>query len=395
MPLAKFMPTRIIAVALSVIASLFAAGCSRPKPDIVAVAEPEVIVELPTVDDDVTDYEDFTGRTAASKVVAIKAHVTGYLAAVRFKDGELVHQGQALFDIEPGLYVPELERAKATVEQSTARVTRLERDFKRSQELSERGAISQEDKDRVVGDLAEARAALKVSVKQQELAQTNVDYLHISAPISGRISTRNLDAGNLVKADDTLLTTIYATDPIYVYFDIDDRTELRVKRLIADGSMKANGLADRMVKIGLPDNESYALDASITFEEPQFNPGTGTKRFRAELSNSKSGLLSPGLFVRVRVPIGQAKRALLVPEEAIATDQTQKYVFVVNDENKVVYKPVVLGIQWGRFRVIETTGKDSLQPTDRVIVSGLQRVRAGVKVQPKWSSAKPATKVES
>jgi RND family efflux transporter MFP subunit len=365
-------------------------GCSRPQPTVAPTKEAEVVVEYPTVQDDVVDYEDFTGRTAASKIVDIRARVTGYLSAVRFKDGDWVNEGDPLFDIDPGTYVPELERAKAAVEQATARVNRLERDNVRAVDLRSRNAISAEDADRIAGELAEAKAALKVTMKQRDQAQKFVDYLHIASPISGRISRRNIDPGNTVKADDTLLTTIYSTDPIYVNFDIDDRTELRVKRLMAGGSMKSEGLIQRKVKIGLPDKEGFNLEATVTFEEPQFNSSTGTKRFRAELPNPPGSLLSPGLFVRVRVPIGEPKRSILIPEEAIATDQTQKYVYVVNAENKVVYKPILPGLQWGRARVIDSSVKGTVTETDRVIVSGLQRVRPGVTVRPRMSEAKPS-----
>lgn len=360
------------------------AGCSRPPAPVVPTREAEVIVEYPTIDDTVREYEDFTGRTAASKVIEVRARVNGYLETVQFKDGDEVTEGQVLFTVDPGIYVPELERSKAAVKQAQARVTRLERDDARARDLRKQNAISQEDVDRIAGDLAEAKAALEVAQRQVDQAQKFVDFLTVKAPISGKISQRKLDPGNVVKADETILTTIYATNPIYVNFDVDDRTELRVRRLIAKGTMKPEGLTNRMVKIGLPDQEEFAFEAPVTFEEPNFNSSTGTKRFRAEVT-SAGAILSPGLFVRVRVPIGEARRSILIPEEAIATDQTQKYVFVVNAENRVVYKPVKPGLQWGKYRVIDPEVKGTVTEKDRVIVSGLQRVRPGVTVKPKWS----------
>ena len=198
-----------------------------------------------------------------------------------------------------------------------------------------------------------------------------------------------IDPGNLVKADETLLTTIVADDPMYADFDIDDRTVLRVRRLIETGAVKSARDVKTPVRVGLPDEQGFSMDGAITFIDNQLNPGTGTIRLRAEMENP-THLLSPGMFIRVRVPIGTAKLEILVPEIAIGTDQGLKYVFVVNDNDEVESRPVELGLQQENLRVVRPVAgkpKSGVRETDRVIVKGLQRVREKAKVSPKLETA--------
>lgn len=385
--------TRLLGLPLVGLVALL--GCVRPPAAVVPTSAPKVIVAMPVVRT-VTDYEDFTGRTVASKSVEIKSRVTGHLMKQHFIDGADVQEGDPLFDIDPKTYEADYEKAKAAVVQAEAKEGRLNRDFKRAEGLLPTKSISPEEVDRITGEVAEAVAAVKVAIRQVEAAKNFVDYAHIRSPITGRIGKRSFDPGNLVKADETLLTSIVATDPMYADFDIDDRTVLKVRRLIELGTVKSARDVKTAVRIGLPDEEGFSMDGTITFVDNQLNPGTGTIRIRAEMKNP-GGLLSPGMFIRVRVPIGTPKSAILVPEVAIGTDQGLKYVFVVNENNEVESRRVELGLPQESFRVVRPVPgepKSGVKETDRVIVKGLQRVREKAKVEPKFETAPTPTTAE-
>jgi len=348
------------------------AGCDRPQ----AAAPPSrpsvVVVSLPVVQE-TTDYEDFTGRTEAVAGVEVRARVTGYLDKVLFKEGTEVNQGDPLFEIDPRSYQAELKRAEANLLQAQSRLKRLQRDFKRASELLPERAISQDDFDRVSGDRDEAAAAV------------NLNFTRVIAPLSGRISRQLIDPGNMVKADETPLTTIVKLDPIYAYYDEDERTMLRVRRLIRAGAVKSIREAAVPVLLGLVDEEGFPHVGRIDFVDNRVDSMTGTLRLRGVFENANR-LLSPGLFVRIRVSIGKPHPAILISEQALGTDQGQNFVYVVNDKNEVVYRRVKLGPLQGGLRVIE----EGLATGERVITNGLQRVRPGVKVEPKLAEAPKA-----
>jgi len=373
-----------------VVTSLGLSGCQKAPPSLAKTKDPEVVVARPTTQL-VTDHEDFTGHVEAIPTVDLRAQVTGYLKATHFKDGFDVEKDALLFEIDPQTYQTEYERTKAVVTQAEARLERLNRDYNRVIQVADKGTVTQEEIDRIAGDRAEARAAVAVAVQQRELARQNLDFTKIRAPFAGRIGRRMLDPSNLVKANDTILATLVSLDPIYVNFDLDERTLLRLRRLVREGKIVSARVDPTTVHIGLADEEGYSLAGVIDFIDNRVEAGTGTLRVRAKVDNSKT-LLSPGMFVRIRLPVGKPKPCLLIPEEALGSDQGQRYVFVVNEKDEVVYRMVKLGPQVDRLRVIE----EGVKPDDRVIVSGLQRVRAGVKVVPKEAAAvKPVAATKS
>jgi RND family efflux transporter MFP subunit len=335
------------------------------------------------VERDVIDYADFTGRTAAVDSVEVRARVSGYLDTVNFKEGALVKKDDQLFEIDPRPYRAELERAKGTVAQCEARVHRLERDLQRAKILITRGAVGQEEYDRYEGDYREAVANLDVAKANRDLAALNVGYAKVIAPVSGRISRYVVTVGNLIQSGDqnsgTLLTTIVSVDPMYAYFDVDERTVLRIRQLIREGKAKSAGQTKWPVALGLATEEGFPHQGTINFEDNQVNPKTGTLRVRGVFPN-KDEALSPGFFARVRVPIGQAHRALLVTDRAIDTDQGEKVLYIVNKKHEVVSRPVRLGALHHGLR--EITG--GLEPGEQVIVSGLQQVRPGITVEPRF-----------
>jgi RND family efflux transporter MFP subunit len=331
----------------------------------------------------VTDYADFTGRVAAVDSVEVRARVWGYLDKVNFKEGALVKKGNVLFEIDPLTYRAALTQAEGNLASQKARVVRLDADLGRARRLVATGAMSQEDYDKVAGDRGEAvasQAALKAAV---ERAKLDLGYTRVTAPVSGRVSRYAVTVGNMVQAGDqggggTLLTTIVSVDPMYVYFDVDEYTVLRVRRLIREGKARSARDGEMPVWLGLGDKDGYPLQGTINFVDNQVNPRTGTLRLRGVFPN-KDESLSAGYFARVRVPIGFAHPALLISDRALDTDQGQKVVYVVGKDNKVVSRPVQLGALHDGLREIT----DGLKPGERVIVNGLQQVRPGLTVEPK------------
>lgn len=355
-------------------------GCQKPNAKLPPPPPPEVQVAFPMTED-VLDYEETTGRLVSRESVEIRSRVSGYLDKTMFADGATVKEGQPLFQIDARPYDVELVRATANVEQATARLERLRRDEERKRRLFERKNTTQEDLDLSAADRAEAEAALNALVAAKDLAKLNCEFTHINSPITGRISRRLVDPGNLIKADETPLVTVMSLNPIYAYFDIDERSLLKVERLIREGKMPSPREATYKVSISLADEDDYSHEGEIDFLDNHISPTTGTLRLRAVVHNADQ-MLSPGMFIRVRVPIGRPHSALLVPEEALGSDQGQRYIYVLNENNEAVYRRVKLGQLKDGKRVIET----GVTATDRVIVSGLQRVRVGAKVNPKLSN---------
>ena len=405
------MRTRHFLAALSAV-GLAIAGCGQTETQLPPPKPPGVIVSLPS-SDYITDYEDFTGRTDAVYYIEVRARVTGYLDKVYFKDGDEVKEGDLLFEIDPRPYLAQLEATKASIHQGVAHLKRLDTEALRARNLFNRGNQSREELDKVVADRDEADAMVGLAKASMDLAQLNVTFTKIRAPISGRLSRRMVDPGNLVRQDDTILTSIVSQDPIYVYFDVDERTLLRLRHLVQEGKIKTRDQADIPVLIGLSDEEGWPHPALLNFSDNRVDANTGTLRVRASLPNppvNKTGTLrifSPGLFARVRLPVGSAHRELLIPEEAIGTDQGRKFVFVVKEQKKtakkgeaskekekpagkeekggggmehvVVDRTIEVGTSINGMRVI----REGLKANELVIVSGVQKVRAGSKVSPR------------
>jgi RND family efflux transporter MFP subunit len=351
-----------------------------PKPTEVQVSVPVVRV--------VTDYEDFTGRTESVASVEVRSRTTGYLDSVNFKDGSLVAKGEILFEIDPRPYQSELRRVEASLTQAEARLQRLEADFKRAQALFPQRVMSKEEFDKVAGERAEAQAAVGVAKANLGTAKLQLDFTKVTAPISGRVSRREKDPGNLIKADDTLLTTIVALDPMYATFEVDERTVLKLRRLVEAGKIPSFEEKDLPILLGLADEEGFPTKGKINFVDNKVDSGTGTLRVRGIFANPRF-LFSPGLFLRVRLQIGVPHKALLIADRALGTDQGQKYLYVVNDQDVVEYRPVKIGPLHDGLRVVEK----GLQEGEKIVVSGLQRVREGTQVQPKLVEM-PLLKIE-
>lgn len=364
-------------------------GCQKAAPPPPAAKPPEVSVALP-VTEEVQEFEETTGRLVAREAVEIRSRVSGYLDRTLFVDGANVQEDQPLFEIDARPYEAELARASASVDQGKARVDRLAREEERARKLFGTKNTTQADLDLISADLAEAKAAHEGLIAARAIAELNLEFTKIASPISGRISRRMVDPGNLVKADDTLLVTVMSLNPIYAYFDIDERTVLRVERLIREGKIPSPRDSKYQVTFALADETEFTRKGEIDFLDNHISATTGTLRLRATVENDNL-LLSPGMFIRVHVPIGNPHPALLIPEEALGSDQGQRFVYVVNDEDTVTYRRVKIGLLKEGRRVIE----EGLGPNDRVIVSGLQRARVGIKVQPKLVGPKKSEHIPS
>jgi multidrug efflux system membrane fusion protein len=369
------------------------AGCARKPPEPVKTPPPVVVVDRPVVQR-VNDYEDFAGRTEPFKVVELKSRVTGYLKTIHFKDGQDIESGKPLFDIDDRAYKAELGKAKATLHKAREHLKTTTNTYSLVRQAYESGGESKDKLDIAAGDMAEAGADVELALAAVELAETNLHFCNITAPFDGRLSKRLVDEENLVKADETSLTTIVRLDEVYATFDVDERTVIRIRKLIFSGGAKSSRTEPLGVRVALADDDDFTLSGRVVFTDNQIDAGTGTLRVRAVIPNPRLAvapwyLLSPGQFVRIRLPIGPPRDAVLVPEKAIGSDQGQRFVFVVNAENAVERRNVRVGQQYGQSRVIED---GVLSPADRVIVEGLLRVRPGVEVNPKPvpPSGKPA-----
>lgn len=365
--------------------ALVSSGChtsvatppAPPKP-------PEVMVAHPLAED-VIEYEEVTGRTWATDTIEVRSRVSGYLDKVYFRDGAEVKAGEILFEIDPRPFRAELEKASATVKQAEAHLERLVRQEERLKKLLPSKSITMDEYEAITFELQEAKAALESARATESTAILNLNYTRITSRISGVVGRRLIDEGNLVKADDTTLATIVSIDPIHAYFDLDERTYLRFKRLMQEGKVKSPQEVNWPAKVAVADDPNYTIEGSINFIDNQLDGSTGTLRARANIPN-KDGLLSPGLFIRMQVPIGEPHKAILVREEALGSDQGQRFVYLIeqakNDktgvmEDVVRYRRVTIGMLDRGRRVIT----EGLTGTERVIVTGLQRVRPGVAVQ--------------
>ena len=357
------------------------AGCARAPSGAPAAAPVPVSVSHP-VEREVTDFTEFTARTASVDSVEVRAHVWGYLQKVNFKEGDLVKNGDVLFEIDPRPYEALLNQAKAKVRQDEAQLALDEAEFQRQSAAFERGAASKSDLDKARAardvDLANL-AADKALVAARRL---DLDYTKVVAPVGGRVSRYVVTVGNLVQAGDqnggTLLTTIVSVDPMYAYFDVDEYTALRVRQLVREGKSDSPRDGGYPVSLGLANGEGHPHQGTINFVDNQVNPKTGTLRLRGVFPNADQVLL-PGFFGRVRTPIGRPHPALLVSDRAFDTDQGQKILYVVTDKNEVAARPVRVGALHDGLREIT----DGLKPGEKVIVNGLQQVRPGVTVEPK------------
>jgi multidrug efflux system membrane fusion protein len=353
---------------------------------------PEVPVVRPVLRE-INDFEDFTGRTEAVATVQLRARVSGYLLRTPFQEGAQVKEGDVLFEIDERPYRAELDKASAAVAVAETRLKLTAATHKRAAAGHARNMVSQEELDKAVAEVAEAEAAVRLAKAGLEIARLNLDFTRVHAPIGGQIGRRLVDPGNLVKADETKLAVIVSRDPVYVYFDIDERTLLSLWRSAGGGTAGKLSGQKLPVDVGLVAEEGFPHRGVIDFADNRVDANTGTLPLRAVLPN-KQRLIAPGMFARVRLPIGAPHKAVLVPEQAILSDQGAKFVFVVEDHNKIAKRPVVVGTKLDDWREI----KQGLTAEDQVVIGRQNELQPGMMVrprQPNTPAPKPAPSADN
>jgi RND family efflux transporter MFP subunit len=379
----------LLPATLLVVAS-FNVGCGRPNAAGRNPPPPPKVTVSHPVTHPVTEYQTFTGETAAVETAEIRARVRGFLRKVNFKEGAEVQKGDVLYEIDPREYEANVAQRKAEISRLKAQVALARSEERRTAGIIGTGAVTEEELQSRIATREQAEASLEEARATLETAELELSYTKIAAPIDGQISRTLVTEGNLVGYNEpTLLTTIVSVDPIYVYFDATERGLLDYQRRIREqGAARAT---DGKIPVfaGLETEKGYPHEGVIEFRENRVDPGTGTILLRGVFEN-KDRLMTPGMFVRVRVPIGQPRDALLVPQVAISSDQRGDFVAVVNAENIVEARPVQLAQRVGEYVVVS----EGLQSSDRVVVNGVQRARPGAAVEPQETELQLAGKLD-
>jgi len=349
----------VLAIALALV------GCSDPAPP--PQAPPAVVVASPLTEK-VSDWDDYSGRFEAVETVEVRPRVSGAIQSIHFKDGERVQKGQLLFSIDPRPYAASLARAKAQAAGARALLANADAELKRAQTLVESKLISVAQADLRAADQQQAAASLAAAEAELATHELNLSFTQVVAPISGRASYRRLAAGNIVSADTTVLTTLVSESPIRFLFDAPESALLKYRR-------EGAGANNSAVEIRLQDETEYRWKGRVDFVDNALDRSSGTIRGRAVVDNPE-GFISPGMFGQMRLFASKPFEALMVPDEAIVTDQTRQVVYTVDGEGTVSQKVVTPGRLIDGLRVVRA----GLTPADRVIISGVQRARVGRKV---------------
>jgi len=370
----------LAAVAPAIVLAVALAGCERQQQAAAAPPPPPVTVTQP-VKRTVTDWDEFTGRFEAVEEVQVRPRVGGSVTSVEFKDGDMVHTGDLLYVIDSRPFEAVAEQANGQLADARAKTELAKRDLDRGLSLVQTSAVSEQVVDQRRQALQAAHAAEMQAEGALKAAQLNIEFTHVLAPITGRVGRHLVTAGNLVQGSDngtsTLLTTIVSMDPIYIYFDVDEATYQRNSKLWFEGKRPSSRDTPNPVQVTLTGETRPSHEGHMDFIDNRLDVSTGTLRSRAVIQNHDLSVL-PGQFGRVRLIGSSPYEGLLLPDTAIATDQSRKIVFVVKDDDTVEARAVVLGPLDGGLRVI----REGLKAEDRVIVDGLQRARVGAKVNP-------------
>jgi RND family efflux transporter MFP subunit len=337
-----------------------------PPPGTVRVTQPVVR--------EVSDYADFPGHIVAAREAGLRARVSGTLIQVNCRPGQVVKRAEQLFEIDPRPYRAALDKAEAEHERALARQKRSQIKLASARRQQVSNVISQAETDLVELELLEATASVKAAMAARDASRLNLEFTQVSAPFDGRVSGPVLGPGNVVVADTTLLATIVSTDPMFVAFDVDERTVLHLNRLRHEGKIKGEAWAGLPVTVGLSDEEGFPRRGKIDSIETRIDVATGTAHWRAVIPNP-DGLLMPGLFVRARLVTSAPRKALLVPEQAVFTAGGRKNVFTVTGQGIVHIRPVKAGPLYNGLRSVE-----GVQADESVVIDHLDRIKEGAKV---------------
>ena len=358
-------------LALGALATLgpAAQGQNAPPPPRVTVAKPVVKA--------IMEWDDFTGRFEAVDTVDVRARVSGYLEAVHFEEGSLVAAGDLLFTIDPRPYQATHDVSVAALKVAETEFEFASKELKRAEELVQRGNISRSAVDERRQRFAAAQAEIEGAKAAIRRAELDLEFTQIRAPFAGRVSNKQVSIGNLIKADDTVLTNIVSLDPIHFYFDVDERSYLAYARMAREGKRPSGRITPYVVRVTLADEREPVRQGQLDFVDNRIDEATGTMRGRAIFANQDL-ILQPGLFGRISIPGSPVYDGILIPDEAIASDQDRRIVYVLDDANTVNAQVIRPGPRIDGYRVV----RRGLTGAERIVVNGLMRVRPGVTVDP-------------
>lgn len=360
--------SRVAALSLALAASGWLGACSAPADAQGGPPAAAPVSVAPAVQRSVSDSEEFSGRLEASEFVEVRPRVAGTIERVHFTDGALVKKGQLLFSIDARPFAAEVARAESQLAAAQSRAELAQSELARAQKLLDAKAVSRQEFDQLGSGSRTAQADIRAAEAALRVARLNIEYATVRAPIAGRASRANVTAGNLVN-EQVVLTSIAGVAKIHAYFDGSEQTYLRVKA--------ANERAP-LVRMGLANEDGHPHQGRVDFIDNRLNPQTGAIRMRASFDNA-DGRFTPGLAVKLTMGTSAPYNAVLVPERAIGTDQTKKFVFVVGADGQPQFREVKLGALMEGMRVV---GNGAVKPGENVIVDGLQRVIPGLPVAP-------------
>jgi membrane fusion protein, multidrug efflux system len=345
------------------------AGCDNHQTAARALPPARVTVSKP-VYKQVVNWSEFTGRTAAVNLVNVTPRVSGYIVNIPFKEGDIVHKGDLLFQIDPRPYQDSYDQALGQLKQAQANQQLQDVTFQRQERLRQTGVIAKEEYDTALSNKNQGAAQVVSAQAAVNAAKLNLEFTRVISPIDGRVSRQLVNIGNLVQADSTQLTTIVSVDPIYAYFSMDELAALTYQRLVQEGKLPSTRDGKAPVYLQLQDETGFPHEGTINFSDNTFDASTGTLLIRASFPNA-DGFLTPGNFVRVRVASSPRYKAVLVADRAIGSDQDQSFVYVVDGKNIAQLRHITIGQLADGLRVV----KSGLQPDDVVIIDGILKVR--------------------
>jgi membrane fusion protein, multidrug efflux system len=352
------------------------AGAPAPSPPTVTVAKPVV--------KNIVEWDDFTGRFEATDDVAVRSRVTGYLDQIHFKDGSIIKKGDLLFTIDPRSFQAAADEASARLDNAKTALDFASQELQRAEGLRKGVEISQSVLDQRRQQYLSSRAEVQVVTAALQQARLNLEYTKITAPISGRTSHRMLSVGNLVNANETILTTIVALNPIYFYFDVDERSYIAYARMALQGERPSGRDNAYEVRMVIPGDPQESRIGHINFVDNRIDSATGTMRGRAIFDNPDL-FLQPGMFGRISIPGSGSHEAVLIPDAAIGSDQDRRIVYVVGADNKITTKAIRTGPKIDGYRVV----RNGLSGDETIVVDGIVRARPGAAVTPEPTTLPP------